>query len=218
MEPVVLGFVFCYGLYAMGRLFFRFFRPKTAYKKNSYTLTTARGETLVLRQVQEEDISPLVEGLMKTFPFIDVEKGRRTLMKILSENEVDRSCFVVCRQQKRVGAISILYEKGSPPFLEMVGLVEGVQRQGIGRALLGWFHDEAPFEVNHICLICSEGNVDALKFYKHLGYKEIGPFDNQSIPPYQDTLFRKRGFSHSPLPFEQRKGDLVLAAPVYFTT
>lgn len=75
-------------------------------------------------------------------------------------------------------------------YVQLIGVREEARSSGIGRALMEWV--EANASARDIFLLVSDFNVAAQKFYKQLGYSQVGKLDDFVVQGISELIFWKR--------------------------
>jgi len=90
-------------------------------------------------------------------------------------------------------------------YVMLLGVADQYRRQGIGRMLMA--HAEARLfaEADDIFLLVSDFNTPAQRFYRQLGYAQIGAIPDYITPGVAELIFRKRQFRQG-RPHEQSFG------------
>lgn len=84
---------------------------------------------------------------------------------------------------------------GRSAYLRLIGVRADCAGHGIGAALLT--EVEARATSNDLFLLVSDFNEGAQRFYKHMGYEQIGAIPGYVLADVTELIFRKRLDSHS---------------------
>jgi GNAT superfamily N-acetyltransferase len=78
------------------------------------------------------------------------------------------------------------------PYLQLLALMPPYQGQGLGRALLEWYAQQAGPNDRWLWLCCSAFNARANAFYQRHGYEQIAVLPDQIVDGMNELLLRKR--------------------------
>ena len=90
-----------------------------------------------------------------------------------------------------MGVIGVRYPWLRGPYLELFGLFEAYQGQGLGSELIEWFTDQARLTSANAWVIVSAFNHGAYRFYQRHGFAEVGVLNDLARPGYDERLLRK---------------------------
>ena len=90
-----------------------------------------------------------------------------------------------------MGVIGVRYPWLRGPYLELFGLFEAYQGQGLGSELIEWFTDQARLAAANAWVIVSAFNHSAYRFYQRHGFAEVGVLNDLARPGYDERLLRK---------------------------
>ena len=79
---------------------------------------------------------------------------------------------------------------GRSAYLRLIGVRADCAGQGIGAALLT--EVEAQSQSRDLLLLVSDFNEGAQRFYKRMGYEQIGAIPGYVVPDVTELIFRKR--------------------------
>ena len=78
------------------------------------------------------------------------------------------------------------------PYIELLGLDENHQGQGIGSELLAWIEQETKPHANNIWVATSAFNTRAITIYERFGFTQVGLLDGLVMDGKSEVLMRKR--------------------------
>lgn len=102
--------------------------------------------------------------------------------------------FVAERANQVVGFIWMV-ERGAfnrSGYVQLVGVCPGARGCGIGRALMEFAERQLFAQSREIFLLVSDFNTDAQRFYRRLGYRQVGKLEDYVIPGVSELIFWKR--------------------------
>lgn len=76
-------------------------------------------------------------------------------------------------------------------YLELLAIAPCEQGRGLGAKLLAHVEETVFARVKNLFVCVSDFNAGARRFYRRLGYQEIGPLPNFLIPGTAEILLRK---------------------------
>ncbi|MBH0192886.1 MAG: GNAT family N-acetyltransferase [Nitrospira sp.] len=92
----------------------------------------------------------------------------------------------------RVAGIAVVRQKFLlGDYLELLGVAGWARQQGIGSQLLIHVEQLVFGRTKNLFACVSDFNLDARKFYKKMGYQEIGPMPNLLTPGKAEIFLRK---------------------------
>jgi len=122
-------------------------------------------------------------------PFLAAHDHHIALPELESAIRRGRILIAVCGEQP-VGWLRWSLFWDNTPFMNLLFLLEGYRRQGLGRTLVTHW-EQAMHEAGHALVMTStQANEAAQLFYRRLGYRDIGGF---MLPgePYELILIRE---------------------------
>ena len=103
----------------------------------------------------------------------------------ISNNEI----YVIEKNVKIIGWLRYNLFWDNIPFMNMVYILDGYQKMGIGKILVKYWEKDMKKNGYNDVLTSTQSNEAAQHFYRKLGYKEIGGF-KYSNDPYE-IIFQK---------------------------
>lgn len=162
------------------------------YKEPRYELGDVCGCPLTLEQITLEQAQTLAKQLSDILPWSELALGEESLLAHFKRDDPALSRFSIHLGETLIGAISIREPWLKGPYLELLGLLPSVQRQGLGAELMRWFEHQAPDASRSLWLLCSDFNVEANKFYQNQGYQKTCEIKSLYEEGFDDFLMRKR--------------------------
>jgi len=79
---------------------------------------------------------------------------------------------------------------GRSAYLRLIGVRADCAGQGVGAALLSEVENQA--QTSDLLLLVSDFNEGAQRFYRRMGYEQIGAIPGYVVPDVTELIFRKR--------------------------
>lgn len=144
------------------------------------------------RDLSAPEAAVLGTQLATMDPWRTLESTPEALSAYLLRPDSALSRYGVYAGNQLAGVISIRYPWLRGPYIELLGLLDGYQGQGIGRELLEWVcHETHPFAKN-VWIAASGFNARALTIYQKLGFTPTGELPDLVKDGYTEYLLRKR--------------------------
>jgi GNAT superfamily N-acetyltransferase len=94
---------------------------------------------------------------------------------------------------KLAGVAGLCFNWLLGPYLQLLAVFPGYQREGIGQAFLKWFEKNARGAGARSLWVCtSDFNADALRFYESFGFRRVADLHDLVQDGYTEVLMRKR--------------------------
>jgi diamine N-acetyltransferase len=146
-----------------------------------------------LRLTGREDAGRLGRSMAEMDPWARLGTSADTMAAFLGGSNDNRRCFSIDAGGELAGAIAVLYPWLSGPYLNLLAILPGAQRTGLGRLAIDWFEAEAIAGGMRNAFLCvSAFNTGAIGFYKHLGYVEAALLGDLIKDGEDEFLMRKR--------------------------
>lgn len=160
--------------------------------------------SLRIRPLRVTDLDPCArliaaDPLWKRY-HVTLARARRLLQEVLAATRRDGGrtseageCAVAHSRGQVVGFIwfrlnGTFHHSG---YVRWIGVAPHVQGQGVGTGLMAYAENKIFARGPNVFLMVSAFNTGAQKFYKRLGYTEIGAVPNYAIRGITERLFRK---------------------------
>lgn len=150
------------------------------------------GNALTLETITVARAETLAKQLSDILPWSKLALGEQSLLAHFKRDDPALSRFSIHLGEELIGAISVREPWLKGPYLELLGLLPCVQRQGLGTTLMRWFEHQAPDSTRSLWLLCSDFNVDAFAFYQKQGYQKTCMIESLYEEGFDDFLMRKR--------------------------
>ena len=125
-------------------------------------------------------------------PWRTLESTPEALSGYLLRPDASLSRYGMYTDDQLAGVISIRYPWLRGPYIELLGVLDGFQGQGIGREVLEWVCDAAQPFAKNIWIAASGFNARALAIYQKLGFTPAGELPDLVKEGYMEYLLRKR--------------------------
>lgn len=158
----------------------------------SYSLGDFNGLPLKLVRIAPEIAPVIARELSLILPWSEIALGEQSLLHHMTNTDPALNRFGVALGREIVGAVSIRNPWLKGPYLELLGLLPLVHRQGFGRLIMEWFEREAGEKARNLWLLCSDFNEPAFEFYKAIGFTEETRIKSLYAEGFTDILLRKR--------------------------
>ena len=102
-----------------------------------------------------------------------------------------RRFAVLAPDETIIGVTCVRYPWLRGGYLELFGLFEAYQGQGIGSEITQWFEGQSRLRCGNVWVSVSAFNDSAYRFYRRHGFGNIGVLNNLVKPGYDEILLRK---------------------------
>ena len=144
-----------------------------------------------VRAMQANDISSLVDWILETPLWQRYKLSKEALSKNFQTALKTNDQIVVAVNAEQICGFAWLQPKGflsRSPYLKMIGVKEDCQAMGIGQKLIKFLEQDK----TELFLLTSDFNTAAQKFYKKLGYCQIGKIPNYILDDVDELIFYKK--------------------------
>lgn len=145
-----------------------------------------------IRPVTRADISAIA-GWIVTIPLWQRYGLTVDLLSARIEGALDTDLLLTVDADECAAAFAWCVAKGAfgrSAYLKMLGVRPDHAGQGIGARLLE--HLETIIVSDDLFLLAAEFNTDAHRFYRRMGYEQIGAIPGYVLPDVSELIFRKR--------------------------
>ena len=122
-------------------------------------------------------------------PWISLERGYQESLEIITESS--REVYAARLSEEIVGFIIVEMVGTFKGYIKSVCVSPVHRGQGIGSLLMNHAEERIFSETPNVFLLVSDFNSGARKFYKRLGYEEIGGFKDYITRGHSEVLMRK---------------------------
>jgi ribosomal protein S18 acetylase RimI-like enzyme len=163
-----------------------------SHKSFSRPVETLEG-CLLIQGVSENEAAVLGDMLGGIDPWLALGISPRALAGYLLREDpaLQRYVVRVGDFDEIVGVICIRSPWLRGPYIELLGLSDAHQGQGLGGRILRWVESEARRESRNLWVVTSSFNHKAQAFYRRHGFYEIGPLKGLVSRNADEILFRK---------------------------
>jgi ribosomal protein S18 acetylase RimI-like enzyme len=109
--------------------------------------------------------------------------------KILKKKIEDKEIYIVEENMKIIGWLRYNLFWDNVPFMNMLYLLEGYRKQGIGTKLVNFWEADMKRNGYSIVLTSTQTNEEGQHFYRKTGYTEIGGLKFRDDP--YEIIFQK---------------------------
>lgn len=145
-----------------------------------------------LAPIPEDARSRLAAGLAAIDPWRRLSHATRVLEAYLGRDDLGAPRHGIWLDGALGGLACVREPWMHGPYLEFLGVLPHVQRQGAGSAVMAWFEREAPAGTANLWILCSDFNHSALTFYAGHGYREAARLPEVALAGTDQILLRKQ--------------------------
>ena len=127
--------------------------------------------------------------MARSEPWISLERGYEESLEILLEPS--REVYLAWIREEIVGFIIIEMNGTFKGYIKSICVSPDQRVKGIGSSLMQHAEKRIFSETPNVFLLVSDFNYRARKFYKSLGYEEIGEFKDFIVRGHSEVLMRK---------------------------
>ncbi len=138
-----------------------------------------------------EQALAIAEMLSNSEPWMTLKFSTASLAGYLTRDDPALRRYVVSVEGSLAGIICVRNPWLRGPYIELLGFFPHHRGKGLGRQVLAWVEAETRRESKNLWVAASSFNHQALDFYQHLGFRQIGPIQGLVIPEYDEILLRK---------------------------
>lgn len=151
------------------------------------------GECTLGKGVSDGDAARIGELLAAIDPWRALGSSPAALARYLRRDDPALNRYVVRPGDggEIAGVVCVRYPWLRGPYIELLGLADRHQGQGIGRRILQWAETEARRESRNLWVVTSAFNHQARRFYRRHGFYEVGPLNGLVDPGQDEILLRK---------------------------
>lgn len=143
-----------------------------------------------IRQMQEDDIASLANWVLEIPLWQRYKLNKKTLISNFQIALKNKEQIIIATIDKQVCGFAWLQPKGflnRSPYLKMIGIKNDYQGLGLGQELISHLEQDK----TELFLLVSDFNTNAHKFYKKLGYKQIGTIPKYILDDVDELIFYK---------------------------
>ena len=153
---------------------------------------TADFGTLHLRPLAPDAHRRLAEALAAIPPWSTLGSSADALTQNLQAEEPGTQRYAIVVDSTLAGVLSVRLPWLKGPYIELLAILPGFQRHGIGTAVLSFVEAEAKrLGARNVWVCGSQFNKDALHFYKRNGFCEVASLPDLVTDGFAETLLRK---------------------------
>ena len=121
-------------------------------------LRQASGEDLIMEPLRQRDAEYLANSVAAIEPWRTLHRGAADLLVYLTEVDPHSHRWVALRNRQHVGIVGIRSPWLYGPYIALLAVLPGNQRQGIGSGILGWIEAEVRRTAKNIWVCASSFN------------------------------------------------------------
>jgi len=144
-----------------------------------------------LQELTQEDAIMLGKNLVQIQPWNTLNYSANRLSNYLCQHDPLLYRFGIIVSKQLVGAVCIRYPWLRGAYLELLAIYTTRQGLGIGKEVMLWLEEEVQQTSRNIWALVSSFNSKAQRFYKCIGFTEIGTLEDFVISGYDELLLRK---------------------------
>ena len=164
-------------------------------RPSSFVRHKMTNSALTIRSLTATDIPGIASWVAATPLWQRYNVTEESFAKRLQDGLADGTTIFAAEQNGAVVGFLWLVERGAfnrSGYVQLIGVHPDVRSAGIGRALMQ-LAEKVIFTQGHdLFLLVSDFNTDAQRFYKQLGYRQVGKLDDYVVPGVSERIFWKR--------------------------
>ena len=153
---------------------------------------TADLGTVRLRPLAPEAPRALATALAAIPPWSTLGIPAEALTAFLQAEDPGAQRYAIVADDALAGVASSRFPWLKGPYVELLAILPGVQRRGLGRMVLSFVETEAKrLGARNVWVCASAFNSDAMRFYKRCGFTEAARLPDLVTDGFAETLLRK---------------------------
>jgi diamine N-acetyltransferase len=151
------------------------------------------GAGITVKRITQADADTYGPALASMDPWAKLGLSAELMTSFLVGSNDNLRCFSLWHDGDRGGVAVVRFPWLSGPYLNLLAVLPGFQRKGVGRAALAWMETEARAAGARNCFLCVSGfNTAAQSFYRRNGYSQAALLDELIKDGEDEILMRKR--------------------------
>jgi [ribosomal protein S18]-alanine N-acetyltransferase len=146
---------------------------------------------LVIREIREEDIAACLEIVPQIEPWLTLGSTPEVMRSYFQERLQKGEGFVALLREEVVGFVTIKNDFLHGSYIRRIAVKEECRGGGIGRRIMELIEKRVFDHDPNIFVCVSSSNPRARKFYKDLGYHQVGKLPNLIQKGEIEYLLRK---------------------------
>ena len=122
-------------------------------------------------------------------PWITLRRSYHDSLRIFTDPK--RELYVAEIQDEIIGFLVIQIEGSFTGYIQSIGITPSWRNKGFGSQLMEYAEKRIFREKPNVFVCVSSFNKKAHKFYKNLGYKQIGELENYFVKGCSEFILRK---------------------------
>ena len=144
-----------------------------------------------LSSLTENEGGLLSHRLASMDPWLTLGYSAEGLLRYLLRPDPALYRFAIFVGPTATGLVCLRYPWLRGPCLELLAVLDGQQRRGIGREIMSWLQAQCRGTAPNIWALTSSFNAGARSFYRSLGFSEIVSLPALVRAGYDEILLRK---------------------------
>lgn len=146
---------------------------------------------LVIREIREEDIAACLEIVPKIEPWLTLGSTPEVMGSYFRKLLDKGDGFVALLGEEVVGFVTIKNDFLHGGYIRRIAVKEEYRGERIGRRIMEFIEERVFDHYSNIFVCVSSSNPRARKFYKDLGYHQVGELPNLILDGEIEYLLRK---------------------------
>jgi ribosomal protein S18 acetylase RimI-like enzyme len=129
------------------------------------------------------------EMMANSEPWITLKRGFEFNLKLLEDRT--REVYVAVSGEAITGFVVLNLLGPLRGYIQTLAVMPDWRSKGVGRKLMAFAEERIFREGPNVFLCVSSFNNEAQRFYKRLGYEQVGEFKDYVVKGYAELLMRK---------------------------
>lgn len=142
------------------------------------------------RPPQDDDAQIIAARLARLEPWQSLGFTSEGLERYLTRHDPSLSRYALLQEERLIGVIAIRTPWLRGAYLELLGVFEEAQGQGIGHSLIDWLTSEGARAGANLWATVSASNQRARRFYEQHGFVPIGEIPDLVRTGHTEILLR----------------------------
>ncbi len=150
---------------------------------------------MVIRSIKNEDVIPLARLMAHTPLWQRYNVTEESAAQRL-QNGLDQGATILVAEIDQMPLGFVWYVTSGAfnrsGYIMLIGVEQSTRSTGVGRALMREAETIMFEKVNDVFLLVSDFNAGAQKFYRRLGYEQVGTIRDYVSEGIDELIFRKK--------------------------
>lgn len=147
------------------------------------------GKIAIKRMKATEEAEKCAKMMANSEPWITLGRGYESLLNTLTASA--KEVYIGWAQKEIVGCITLIMQGACVGYIQTVYVSPSWRGKGVGSALIAYAEERIFTEKPNVFICVSSFNEGARRWYKRLGYEEIGELKDYIVAGYSEILLRK---------------------------